>query len=89
MGIGDILWAIIGGAIIGVIAKLVMPGRQNVGFLLTIVVGIVGMFVGDALARVLGVENTNGIDWIRHFLQIVVATGGLAGVGAIMARRSA
>lgn len=88
MDFGDILWAIVGGTIIGVIAKLVMPGRQNVGFILTIVVGIVGMFVGDFLARALGVEVTSGVDWIRHTLQVVVAAAGLAGLGAVLGRRS-
>lgn len=88
MDLGDILWSIIGGAIIGVIAKLVMPGRQNVGFILTILVGIVGMFVGDVLARALGVEVTSGIDWIRHTLQVLVAVAGLAGLGALLGRKS-
>jgi len=88
MGLGDILWSIIGGTIIGVIAKLVMPGRQNVGFILTVLVGIVGMFVGDFLARAIGVEETGGVDWIRHTLQVVVAVAGLAGLGAVLGRKS-
>lgn len=87
--LGTILWSIIGGTIIGVLAKLVMPGRQNVGMILTIIVGIVGMFVGDFLARLFGVESTGGIDWIRHFLQVAVAVAGLAGLGAIMGRKAA
>jgi uncharacterized membrane protein YeaQ/YmgE (transglycosylase-associated protein family) len=88
MGIGDILWIIIGGAIIGVVARLVMPGRQNIPWWLTILVGIVGMLVGDWIARLLGVEVTAGFDWIRHGLQVVVAVLGIVAVSAIGARRT-
>ena len=48
---GNILWIIIGGAIIGVLARLLLPGRQNVPWWAVIGVGIVGMFVGDFLAQ--------------------------------------
>jgi uncharacterized membrane protein YeaQ/YmgE (transglycosylase-associated protein family) len=71
--IGNILWIIIGGAIIGVLARMVLPGRQSIPFWLTILAGILGMFVGDWLAGLLGVKQTAGIDWIRHALQLVVA----------------
>jgi uncharacterized membrane protein YeaQ/YmgE (transglycosylase-associated protein family) len=86
--IGNILWIIIGGAIIGVIARLVMPGRQAIPWWLTILVGIVGMLVGDWLARLIGVEETDGIDWIRHILQVVVAVVAIAIIGGIAGRRS-
>ncbi len=85
---GNILWIIIGGAIIGIVARLVMPGRQNIPWWLTILVGIVGMFIGDWLAGLLGVKETGGFDWIRHGLQVVVAVLGIVAVGAITGRRS-
>jgi uncharacterized membrane protein YeaQ/YmgE (transglycosylase-associated protein family) len=85
---GNILWIIIGGAIIGVVARLVMPGRQNIPWWLTIIVGIVGMFIGDWIAGLLGVKETGGFDWIRHGLQVVVAVLGIVAVGAITGRRS-
>ena len=82
----NIVWVIIGGGIIGVLARLVMPGRQNIPWWATIGAGIIGMLVGDLLARVLHVETTKGIDWIRHILQVVVAVAAVAGVGALMGR---
>jgi len=85
---GNILWIIIGGAIIGIVARLVMPGRQNIPWWLTIIVGIVGMFIGDWIAGLLGVKETGGFDWIRHGLQVVVAVLGIVAVGAITGRRS-
>jgi uncharacterized membrane protein YeaQ/YmgE (transglycosylase-associated protein family) len=84
---GNILWIIIGGAIIGVLARLLLPGRQNVPWWAVIGVGIVGMFVGDFLAQLLGVKETSGFDWIRHGLQLVVGVAGIAGLVAIMGRR--
>jgi uncharacterized membrane protein YeaQ/YmgE (transglycosylase-associated protein family) len=83
---GNILWIIIGGAIIGVLARLLLPGRQNVPWWAVIGVGIVGMFVGDFLAQLLGVKETSGFDWIRHGLQLVVGVAGIAGLVAIMGR---
>ncbi|SDM65844.1 GlsB/YeaQ/YmgE family stress response membrane protein [Actinacidiphila guanduensis] len=67
------LWAIIAGLIIGLLAKLVLPGRQPVPLWLTIIIGIVGGILGNLLASAFGVANTNGVDWIRHILQVGVA----------------
>ncbi len=67
------LWAIIAGLIIGLLAKLVVPGRQSIPIWLTILLGVVGGLVGNGLASVVGVRDTNGIDWIRHIFQIGVA----------------
>jgi len=45
-----ILWTIVLGFVIGVMAKLLHPGRENMGFIATIVLGVAGSF----LARVIG-----------------------------------
>jgi uncharacterized membrane protein YeaQ/YmgE (transglycosylase-associated protein family) len=71
--IGTILWAIIGGAIIGVLGRLLLPGRQNISMWMTVLVGIVAALVGGLIADWLGVGDTKGIDWIRHFIQIALA----------------
>lgn len=83
------IWAIIAGLIIGLIARAVLPGKQDIPIWLTIVVGIIGAIIGNLLASAIGVENTSGIDWIRHILQIVVAVGLIAVVAPIWARRQA
>jgi uncharacterized membrane protein YeaQ/YmgE (transglycosylase-associated protein family) len=44
-----ISWTIFG-AIVGAIARLLMPGRQNLGCLTTIILGIVGSFIGGFIA---------------------------------------
>jgi len=71
--IGTILWAIIGGTIIGIIGRLLLPGRQNISMWVTIAVGIAAALVGGLIADWLGVGDTSGIDWIRHFIQIALA----------------
>ena len=75
--IGTILWAIIGGAIIGVLARLILPGRQNISVLLTVAVGIVAALIGGLIATWLGVGETSGVDWIRHGIQILLAVIGV------------
>ena len=82
----NIIWIIIGGAIIGALARLLMPGKQNIPWWATIGAGIVGMLLGDFLAQLLGVKETAGFDWIRHGLQLVVGIAAVAGVVAIMGR---
>lgn len=50
----DILLWIIFGLVVGAIAKLLMPGRDPGGFILTMVIGIVGALVGGWLGRAMG-----------------------------------
>jgi uncharacterized membrane protein YeaQ/YmgE (transglycosylase-associated protein family) len=69
----NIIWAIIAGLIIGLLARLVLRGRQNIPLWLTIVLGIIGGLLGNWLSSGLGVRNTSGIDWIRHILQVGAA----------------
>jgi uncharacterized membrane protein YeaQ/YmgE (transglycosylase-associated protein family) len=82
------IWAIIAGLIIGLIARAVLPGRQDIPIWLTIVLGVLGAVIGNAIASALGVEDTKGIDWIRHVVQIAAAAGLIAVVTPLWARRS-
>ncbi|NAZ78231.1 GlsB/YeaQ/YmgE family stress response membrane protein [Kineococcus sp. T13] len=87
MTVTGIITAIVVGAIIGALARLVLPGRQNISILLTIVVGIVAALIGTAIARATGVADTNGFDWIELVFQVVVAAIGVSVVGALKGRR--
>ena len=87
MTITGIITAIIIGAIIGALGRLVVPGKQNIPIWLTIVIGIVAAFIGTFIARVFGVASTGGIDWIEIVLQIVVAAIGVYAVAAMYGRR--
>ena len=88
MTITGILSAILIGIVVGVIGRLLVPGRQPIGMLLTILVGIVSAFIGTALARAMGIPIvTNGIDWLELLVQVIVAALGVALVSALMGRR--
>ena len=84
----EIIGVIIAGAIIGALAKLAMPGRQAGGIIITIILGIIGVIIGYYLAAALGVEATNGIDWIRWIISIIVAVVLIAIYGAVTGRRN-
>ena len=74
MDLSDILVALIGGVIIGLLGKFVAPGdRDNIPLWLTIVCGIGGVLLGTFLYSMFFDPTTNGIDWWRHVWQIVVA----------------
>jgi uncharacterized membrane protein YeaQ/YmgE (transglycosylase-associated protein family) len=85
----NIIWAIIAGLIIGLLAKLFVPGRQDIPIWLTIILGIVGALIGNWLAALFGVRFTGGIDWIRHALQIAAAAVLIAIVAPMWMRRGA
>ncbi|MFE6129510.1 GlsB/YeaQ/YmgE family stress response membrane protein [Streptomyces sp. NPDC056437] len=87
MEVTGIITAIVIGIIIGVLGRLVLPGRQHIGILWTITVGIAAALVGTALAGELGVADTNGPDWIEWLIQIALAAVGVAALDRAMARR--
>ena len=51
----EIIWMLIIGLIAGAIAKLIMPGKDPGGFIVTILLGVAGAFVGGFLFRALGI----------------------------------
>jgi len=71
--IGSIIVLIIVGAIVGALARLVLPGRQAYGMIVTIVLGIVGVLIGYWLSGFIGAAHTKGVDWIRWIISIGVA----------------
>lgn len=71
--LGELIGLIIFGAVIGALARLVMRGDQNIGIIWTIILGALGALVGYWLAGLLGVGQTNGIDWIRWIISIIAA----------------
>lgn len=75
MGISGVISWIIFGLIVGAIARLLMPGRQNMGWVMTIILGIVGSFAGGALSTVIfapaeGVVRPSG--WIMSIIGALI-----------------
>ncbi|MGP3952122.1 GlsB/YeaQ/YmgE family stress response membrane protein [Streptomyces sp. 7N604] len=87
MEISGIISAIIIGIIIGVLGRLVLPGRQRIGVLLTVLVGIVAALLGTALAYGLDVADTEGVDWLELLIQVGLAAAGVAALDRSRARR--
>lgn len=90
-----ILWALIGGTIIGLLGKLVAPGdKDNIPLWLTIICGIGGMLIGSYLYAALfncsDMNNcTRGIDWWRHLWQVAVAAILVVLAAGVTGRRKA
>lgn len=83
--VGLIISAIITGAIIGALARLALPGKQNISIAMTVVIGIVGAIVGGLLARLVGFGGgTGGFSAPTLIIEILLAAAGVA----IMSRRS-
>jgi len=88
MTVTGIITAILIGALIGALARLVLPGKQKIGILVTIGVGIVSALLGTFLANAIGIPTaTSGVDWRELLVQVVVAVIGVALVSSIMGRR--
>ena len=64
---GEIIVFILVGLVVGALARLLLPGRDPIGILGTIVVGIVGAIVGGYLWTALFGEN-EGVAWIGSIL---------------------
>jgi uncharacterized membrane protein YeaQ/YmgE (transglycosylase-associated protein family) len=89
MTVTGIISAIIIGAIIGALGRLLLPGKQNIPIWLTIVGGIIAALVGTFLARALGIPTqTSGIDWLELIVQLIVAVIAVAVVASLYGRRT-
>jgi uncharacterized membrane protein YeaQ/YmgE (transglycosylase-associated protein family) len=73
-----IFWAVVVGAIIGGLGRLLIRGHQNISLVMTVVIGIVAAFIGGYIAEQLGVGSAGPINWIQLFIQVAVAAGGVA-----------
>jgi uncharacterized membrane protein YeaQ/YmgE (transglycosylase-associated protein family) len=81
-----ILSWIIFGVVIGVIAKLLMPGRDPGGFVITMLLGVAGALVGGFLGRAMGFYGPNqGAGWIMSVIGAVI----LLALYRMMMRRQA
>jgi len=88
--IGTIISAIVVGLIVGVLARLVMPGKQNIGMIVTIVLGAIGSFLGTWVSYKLGYSNQNGgFEIIPFLVGVIFAVVLIAAYLGITGRRGA
>jgi uncharacterized membrane protein YeaQ/YmgE (transglycosylase-associated protein family) len=69
--VGSIIGFIVVGAIVGVLARFVVPGNDPMGIVGTIALGIVGAVIGGWAAGAI-FEDTSGVDWIASIVAAVV-----------------
>jgi uncharacterized membrane protein YeaQ/YmgE (transglycosylase-associated protein family) len=80
---GILSWVLFG-LVVGVIAKLLMPGRDPGGFIVTILLGIAGALMGGFIGRAMNFYGPNeGAGWLMSILGSIV----LLAVYRMMARR--
>ena len=88
MDILDILGLIVFGAVIGFLARLVLPGRQNINVFITVILGVLGALIGYWVWGLISDQgDTAGIDWIRWFISIAAAALLVVAYGAITGRK--
>ena len=68
---GILSWILLG-LVVGVLAKLIMPGKDPGGFIVTILLGVAGAFVGGFIASLVGIGGVSGFD----LGSLAVATAG-------------
>jgi len=83
--IEGIISAIIIGAVIGALGRLVVPGKQDIPIWLTIVIGVVAALIGTLIVG--SFRDTEGVDWIERLVQVALAAGAVALVAGTRGRR--
>ncbi len=77
---------IIAGLIIGALARLLKPGRQNLGILATLLLGVVGSVIGGTIANLIGTGDIMELN-VLGFIFAVIASLLLLGVAETMSGR--
>jgi uncharacterized membrane protein YeaQ/YmgE (transglycosylase-associated protein family) len=69
---GILMW-IVFGLVVGIIAKLLMPGRDPGGFIITILLGIAGALLGGFIGRAIGFYGPNEqAGWLVSILGAII-----------------
>lgn len=81
----QILGLILIGLVIGVIARLVVPGRQRIGVGLTLLLGVAGALVGGIVASLIGTGDIFELNFLGTVVGVLAAAGliGAADAGGL------
>lgn len=76
--IGSIISTIIVGLIVGLLGRLILPGRQNISLLVTVIIGIVASLIGGVILGLFAYNNSNGgIPWLSIIVGAILAAVGI------------
>ncbi|WP_067782048.1 GlsB/YeaQ/YmgE family stress response membrane protein [Actinomyces vulturis] len=71
---GGFFSTLFSGLIVGALARLFLRGKQDISLLWTIVLGVVGSFLGWVITSPFpSLQNTEGVDWIRLIISVIAA----------------
>ena len=66
-----VVWYVIAGLVIGALARLILPGKQQMGMFLTMILGVVSAVVGGLIWNAIFPKN-DGVAWIGSIIVAVV-----------------
>ncbi|TQM62263.1 GlsB/YeaQ/YmgE family stress response membrane protein [Humibacillus xanthopallidus] len=79
-----VVFAVVAGAVVGPIARLVLPGRQSISILMTIVLGAAGSLVGTLIYySISGDRTAASVDWVSGVIGVIVAAALILGYGRV------
>jgi uncharacterized membrane protein YeaQ/YmgE (transglycosylase-associated protein family) len=73
---------LVAGLVIGLLARLILPGRQHIGLLWTLALGVAGSLIGGTIANAIG----SGDIWELNFIGFVAAVAASVGLLTIAER---
>ncbi|GAA2162312.1 hypothetical protein FHX52_3565 [Humibacillus xanthopallidus] len=79
-----VVFAVLAGAVVGGLARLLLPGRQSISVLMTIVLGAAGSLVGTLIYySISGDRTASSVDWVSGAIGVVVAAALILGYGRV------
>jgi uncharacterized membrane protein YeaQ/YmgE (transglycosylase-associated protein family) len=64
---------IVAGLIIGLLARLILPGKQHIGLLWTLVLGVIGSVIGGSIANAIGSGDIMELNFIGFICAVIAA----------------
>ncbi|MFC5815203.1 GlsB/YeaQ/YmgE family stress response membrane protein [Nonomuraea harbinensis] len=78
---------IVAGLIIGALARLIKPGKQNLGLLATLLLGLVGSLIGGTVASLLGTGDIFELNVLGFVVAVIAAVASVGTAEAIVGSR--
>ena len=86
--IGNIIVWLIIGIVVGALARLVLPGKQSIGWAPTIIIGIIAALIGGFISySLLDVDDNGGIQWIPLIISVVLGAIGVSIYAGMQAKK--
>lgn len=83
----QIIVAVVVGIIVGSIARILLPGAQRIGLILTIIAGAIGAYAGNFIGEAMGL-STEGFDWAKLGIEVLIAMVLIGIIGGVGGRRT-